>query len=182
MNIVLLNLTSPNFLMSKLLRPCKTMAITYFLIPVYSYTQLLQWNILSHGSEFAMLGSCVWRKSHLLPCRISLGAHICRSTTLYRGRGTPRQRVVIKKSWICYCQIPICTPEWRSRVVWWGQLFGGVRSTPQEQYFSVTQQIWADLSRPLRSDQIWADHSDLTRSDHSEWIWPNSDHFYHFWC
>src|SRR5271169_5115629 len=92
--------TSRLLISSKLLRPCKTMVITSFLIPVCSYTQLLQGNISSRGSEFAMLGSCVWQKSHLLLCQISIGAHFCQLTTLYRRRGKPRQRVVVKKSWI----------------------------------------------------------------------------------
>ena len=85
---------------SKLLRPCRTLVIIYFLIPVCSYTQLLQGNILSHGSEFAMLGSCVWQKNHLLPCRISLGAHFCQLTTPYRRWGKPRQHIIVKKPWI----------------------------------------------------------------------------------
>ena len=81
-----------------LLRPCKTMAITSFLIPVCSYTQLLWGNISSHGSEFAMLCSCTWQKSHLLPYQISLGTCFCWMTTLYWGRGKPRQHIVVSKS------------------------------------------------------------------------------------
>ena len=85
---------------SKLLRPCRTMVITYFLIPVCSSTWLLQGNILSCGSEFAMLGSCMWQKSHLLLCQISIGAHFCQLTMLYWRRGKPSQCIIVKKSWI----------------------------------------------------------------------------------
>ena len=93
-------LTNHLLISSKLLRPCRTMIITYFLIPVCSSTRLLQGNILSCGSEFTMLGSCVWQKSHLLLCQISIGAHFCQLTTLYWRRGKPRQHIVVKKSWI----------------------------------------------------------------------------------
>jgi hypothetical protein len=76
-------LTHPLLISSKLLSPCRAMAITYFLILVYLYTHLLQQNILSCGSEFVMLGSCMWQKSCLFPCEISLGAHFCQLTTPY---------------------------------------------------------------------------------------------------
>ena len=91
-------LTNHLLIMSKLLSPCRAMAITYFLIPVYSYTWLLQRNILSRGSEFVMLGSCMWQTSHLLPCQISLGTHFCQLTTPYQRRGKPGQHTVDKKS------------------------------------------------------------------------------------
>ena len=87
-------------ILSKLLRPRSTMVIMHFLIPVFSFTKLLLGNISSHGSEFAMLGSCAWQKSHLLPCRISLGAQFWERATLYQGERIPRQRVVVKKLWI----------------------------------------------------------------------------------
>jgi len=53
--------TNRPLISSKPLRPCQTMATTHILIPVSSYTQRLHVNILSHGSEFVMLGSCVWQ-------------------------------------------------------------------------------------------------------------------------
>ena len=108
------------------------MVVTHFLIPVFSYTRQLQQCISNHGSDFKMLGSCMWQRSHLLLCQISHGAHFWQLTILYQGRGKPRQCVVVKKSWICYCQVPICTPEWEIRVVWWDRLFGRVGSTPQD--------------------------------------------------
>ena len=93
-------LTNHLLILLKLLSPCRAMAITHFLIPVYSYTWLLQQNILSRGSEFVMLGLCMWQTSHLLPCQISLDTHFCQLTTPYRRRGKPRQHAIDKKSWI----------------------------------------------------------------------------------
>ena len=86
-------LTNHLLILSKLLSLCRAMAITYLLIP-----WLLQRNILSHGSEFMMLGSCVWQMHHLLPCQISLGTHFCQLTSPYWRRGKPRQHAINKKS------------------------------------------------------------------------------------
>ena len=77
----------------KLPSSCRVMAITHFLILVYSYTWLLQQNTLSCGFKFMMLGSCVWQKSHFLPCQISLGAHFCQLTTPCQRRKKPRQHI-----------------------------------------------------------------------------------------
>ena len=125
-------LTNRLLISSMRLRPHRALVTTYFLILVFSYTRQLQQSISNRGSEFETLGSCAWQKSHLLLCRTNPGEHFWQWAILYLPMGKPSQRVVNKKSWICYCQVRICTPEWESGAVWWDRWFGRVGSTLQE--------------------------------------------------